>query len=214
MTVVLRSLSEQVYDHVIRQIKLGKLLRGDSVSETKLAEQFNTSRTTAREALFMLVNNGILVHGKKRGFIIKGNTEEELLKKWALIAQLDAFAAELALSHITETHLSEMESLIKRMHLAIELLDHEFYTDTQEAFHNVYYQICDNEFLVEMIFNLQNSLVRLTPVSDNKELLFEQCTLYNAQHSEIVRHFRNKEPEALRNCIIKHYTYNDGEFLF
>ena len=36
MTVVLRSLSEQVYDHVIRQIKLGKLLRGDSVSETKL----------------------------------------------------------------------------------------------------------------------------------------------------------------------------------
>lgn len=65
MTVVLRSLSEQVYDHVIRQIKLGKLLRGDSVSETKLAEQFNTSRTTAREALFMLVNNGILVHGKR-----------------------------------------------------------------------------------------------------------------------------------------------------
>lgn len=81
-----------------------------------------------------------------------------------------------------------MESLIKRMHLAIELLDHEFYTDTQEAFHNVYYQICDNEFLVEMIFNLQNSLVRLTPVSDNKELLFEQCTLYNAQHSEIVNY--------------------------
>ena len=54
MTVVLRSLSEQVYDHVIRQIKLGKLLRGDAVSETKLAEQFNTSRTTAREALLCL----------------------------------------------------------------------------------------------------------------------------------------------------------------
>lgn len=100
------------------------------------------------------------------------------------------------------------------MQLAIELRDHEFYTDTQEAFHNVYYQICDNEFLVEMIVNLQNSLVRLTPVSDNPEFLFEQCISYNKEHSQIVEYFRSQNAPALRECIIHHYTYNDGEFLF
>lgn len=214
MAVVLRSLSEQVYDHILRQIKLGELLRGDTIMETRLAEEFGTSRTTAREALLMLASEGILENGKKRGFIVKGNTQEELIKKWALIAQLDAFAAELAIPFMNETHIAEMESLIKRMDLAIDQQDHEFYTDTQEAFHDVYYKICGNEFVVEAIVNVQKSLVRLTSLSENKDLQFEQYRGYNSEHRRILELFKEHDIEALRKCILDHFTYTTGEFLY
>ncbi|MBQ9972012.1 MAG: GntR family transcriptional regulator [Firmicutes bacterium] len=214
MAVILRSLSEQVYDHILRQIKLGELLRGDTIMETKLAEQFGTSRTTAREALLMLTNEGILENGKKRGFIVKGNTQAELEKKWALIAQLDAFAAELAIPFMNDAHIAEMESLIKRMDLAIDQQDHEFYTDTQEAFHDVYYRICGNEFVVEAIVNVQKSLVRLTSLSENKELQFEQYRGYNDEHRQILELFKQKDPVKLRELLLDHYTYTAGDFLF
>ncbi len=123
-------------------------------------------------------------------------------------------AFEKPLMMIVFSYIAEMESLIKRMDLAIDQQDHEFYTDTQEAFHDVYYKICGNEFVVEAIVNVQKSLVRLTSLSENKDLQFEQYRGYNSEHRRILELFKEQDIEALRKCILDHFTYTTGEFLY
>lgn len=65
----LKSLSEQVYDYIIRQIQLGELSKGSKLSESDLIEQLSISRTPIREALIQLSADGILENVQRKGFL-------------------------------------------------------------------------------------------------------------------------------------------------
>ena len=50
----------QVYNYLVDQILSGDLKPGDSIAESKLASEFNISRTPVREAVRQLAASGIL----------------------------------------------------------------------------------------------------------------------------------------------------------
>ena len=50
----------QVYNYLVDQILNGDLKPGDSIAESKLASEFNISRTPVREAVRQLAASGIL----------------------------------------------------------------------------------------------------------------------------------------------------------
>ena len=211
----IKSLSNQVYDYIIRQIRLGKLTGGDKIIESSLAEKLHTRRTPVHDALIALTEDGILENGKKRGFVVRIIEREELLQKSIIIAQLDAFIAELAFPNITEIELSQMEDFINRMDLAIKQRDFGFYYDAQESFHDVYFKVCGNPYLLEIINSLQTSLVRTSVLSNNNDALFKQLLKYNDDHKKIVDYFREGNLDALKSTIITHrYDPDDSETLY
>ena len=55
----------QVYNYLVDQILNGDLKPGDSIAESKLASEFNISRTPVREAVRQLAASGIF--GKQTG---------------------------------------------------------------------------------------------------------------------------------------------------
>jgi DNA-binding GntR family transcriptional regulator len=61
---------EAVVTHIRRAVVLGTLRPGDKLREVKLAAALNVSRPTLREALNLLVQDGLLVQEPYRGFSV------------------------------------------------------------------------------------------------------------------------------------------------
>lgn len=205
--MAIQSLQEQIYNHVIWEIRLGKLSSGDKVSDSELADSLHISRTPVREALTRLSNDNILRNNKNKGFFVREFSIDELKKKAAIIARLDAYAAELAMPYITEAHLTEMEDYIHRLDLAIKQKDYRFYYECQEHFHNVYFRLVPNEYLIETINTLQKNQLRTLPLSDDEEYLFHHLSIFNEDHKTMVECFRNKDLQKLTEVVFKH-RYN------
>ena len=49
MAIVIKTLSEQIYDYVFREIRIGHLKYGDKIDENELIERLGISRTPIRE---------------------------------------------------------------------------------------------------------------------------------------------------------------------
>jgi DNA-binding GntR family transcriptional regulator len=66
-----RSLTEQVYDHLLELILNAQLRPGEMVLEPPLATYFGVSKTPVREALRMLTHDGWVVTIPRKGYLIK-----------------------------------------------------------------------------------------------------------------------------------------------
>lgn len=210
-TMQMKSLSEQVYDYIVRQIRMGELVSGEKVSEGALAESLHVSRTPVREALLALVDDEILINNKNKGFYIQEIHSDSARMKLDIMMQLDAYAAELAIDNISDSDISEMEDIIHRLDLAIEQHDYGFYYDLQESFHDVYLDLSGNYHLIDLVKHFKNSIIRTTFMSEDKDLLFKKLSLINIEHRDILECFRSKDKAKLRQLILAHWQ--GAEFL-
>ncbi|MEZ0171273.1 GntR family transcriptional regulator [Microvirga sp. TS319] len=78
----------------IREMILqGELKPGERVPEAVIAERLGISRTPVRQALPALAQEGLLVAGGARGYVVRGFTAQEILDAIEVRAALEGFAA-------------------------------------------------------------------------------------------------------------------------
>ena len=80
----LKSLSDQVYEFVVKLIQNGEVYVGDKISEGFLVEKMGISRTPIREALIQLSADDILENVPRKGFFVK-RVDEKKRKKMIYI---------------------------------------------------------------------------------------------------------------------------------
>lgn len=103
---IIKSLSDQVYEYVFHRIKIGKIAVGDKIDEAELIKELGISRTPIREALIQMTSDNLLENVPRKGFFVKSVDEVEMQECFAVIAQLDAYAMELAMPNIEKDHIS------------------------------------------------------------------------------------------------------------
>jgi DNA-binding GntR family transcriptional regulator len=74
----------------------GRLRPGDHLPEEHLARQFGVSRTPVREAILRLETEQLAERIPRRGLVVRGVPEREVLEIYTVRASLDALAARLA----------------------------------------------------------------------------------------------------------------------
>lgn len=72
-----KSLSDQVYEFVVKLIQNGEVYVGDKISEGFLVEKMGISRTPIREALIQLSADDILENVPRKGFFVKRVDEKK-----------------------------------------------------------------------------------------------------------------------------------------
>lgn len=146
---IIKSLSDQVYEYVFHRIKIGKIAVGDKIDEAELIKELGISRTPIREALIQMTSDNLLENVPRKGFFVKSVDEVEMQECFAVIAQLDAYAMELAMPNIEKDHISRMTTAVDKMSLAISKADEDMYYDWEEEFHTVYREVCGNKVLTK-----------------------------------------------------------------
>lgn len=206
MTIVIKTLSEQIYDYVFREIRIGNLKFGDKIDENELIEQLGVSRTPIREALIQLSSDHLLDNLSRKGFYVRRISDKEMDDAFAVIARLDAYVIDLIIDKLDEETINYLESCIVNIDKAIKKHDYESYYNWQEAFHLTYIEKCGNDVLVHELKSLFKRSLRMTYYTPDEDELFMLLQAANEQHKQMLEAFRERDEERAKEVSLNHWT--------
>lgn len=201
----IKSVREQVYEHVVHMIRTGELNYGDKINIIELQDSLEVSRPPINEALIQLAADGILDNVPRKGFFVKSMSERQLIDTYEVIGMLDLHAAFKAMDNATEKNIDMMRMTVSKIEEAIEKENYDEYYDLQEGFHRAYHDICGNPVLIDVIEDLLRRVIRTTAVFANKEQMYAFFRKSNLDHAEIVECIENKDRERAPDLIMNHW---------
>ncbi|MBB2479354.1 GntR family transcriptional regulator [Bacillus sp. APMAM] len=198
------SLSDSVAKTVRKMILNGTLKPGERINQVKLAEQMEISRGPLREALRMLQNEGLVKHETNKGTFVSTLSTEDAWEIYTLRALLESEAAQLAVDHITEKELNQLEELLKDFQIACDEIDIESMEMIDKEFHHIIVSASKYKRLQHMHqqLDVQLGAMFLTVTSNTPY----RVNYLVDNHQLLVDVLRRKDKEEIRREFTLHYT--------
>lgn len=149
--LVLKSLREQVYDHLRHLMSRGEIEPGAFLKQDEIASGLGVSRTPLRDALLQLEAEGFVTILPRRGVRVQRLTPEDIRHLYEVVGALEGAALLAAFPHIGEAELTTLHRLNDEMKDAVLAGDFDRYYDRNLAFHDVFLDRCGNERLVRLV---------------------------------------------------------------
>jgi DNA-binding GntR family transcriptional regulator len=200
-----KSISDQIYEFLKKNILLGKIAPGERIIESRIAEDLKTSRTPVREAYQRLVQDGLVERVTQGGVRVSVITPRMIKEVFGIRGVLEVYAVELVCDNI------EAETIIKLKELAQQarkLLSSPEANDPEglitlwkinTSFHETIYRATGSEHLLKLVGQL-NSLVR------RFRFLSMRKTRIRAwdQHELIIKYLEDKDKAMLGELMKAH----------
>jgi DNA-binding GntR family transcriptional regulator len=172
---------------------------GSPLSEKKLAEEFEVSRTPIREALIRLSQEDLvtlLPHSVARVSDINLHDFKQLIQCRLV---LERGGARMAAMNATEHEIQELEKLRKRS-LKIKKNDPGAFVRHDSELHRIIRKAAANSFMERYLSNVQNHFTRI-------QYLIAHTPDRTRLHDELVnviKALRNRDHEALEALLVDH----------
>ncbi|GED29923.1 GntR family transcriptional regulator [Brevibacillus centrosporus] len=152
-----KTIALQLAEELSQRIARGILSPNEHLVETKLAEEFNTSRAPVREALLMLEKERLVTRVPHHGFVVKKFRKIEIHQLYDATFRLEEIAMAKAVNNVTDRDIQELEEILAAQWSAIQKEDVVEYYSLNEKFHETIFAIANNEFLAEMHHSMRRS---------------------------------------------------------
>jgi DNA-binding GntR family transcriptional regulator len=156
--LVLKSLREQVYDHLRLLLNRGDLRPGAPLDLDALEARLGVSRTPLRDALLQLESEGFVTILPRRGVEVRPLTRGDVRHLYEIIGALEGAALLAAFPRLGPAEALALRRLNREMKKAVEAGDFDRYYERNLAFHDVFLDRCDNERLVRLVRALKQRL--------------------------------------------------------
>jgi DNA-binding GntR family transcriptional regulator len=128
-------LTEHAYAHVRDGILRGVFPVGSVLAEEEIAAALGTSRTPVRQALGLLLQEGLVEVGARRQLIVRGFTEEHRAELLLLREALEGIAVQRACEVMEIDDIDYLRLLLIRQRRAAEEGREDDFIDLDEEFH-------------------------------------------------------------------------------
>ncbi len=196
--------STQVVEFIKRCILEGELAPGEQVKEVLLAERLGISRAPIREALQILVQDGLITSEPQKGKFIRQMTAEDIENEYAIAGILEGAGVSSALPNLTRDDMLRLERMVEHMehkaHRAGGLYE---LADLDNMFHDALLSRCSNSRLVDM--------ARTASTNISKILFYNHWnTLYTPmefvqRHKQILDALRTGDSIVVERTLREHY---------
>lgn len=150
-TAEIQSLRDIVLHHLREAIVTGTLAPGQRLKERELSEVMGISTTPIKEALRVLVYEGLVESIPRKGTFVASSINSSLRETCMLRASLEGLAARLAASKITDEQIKLLSKHITRM----EKISAKGYSEELETvnhqFHSYIHEFCNNPYIANII---------------------------------------------------------------
>ncbi|WBU52041.1 GntR family transcriptional regulator [Paracoccus sp. SCSIO 75233] len=185
----------------------GDYAPGDKLDPGRIAEQYGCSRTPVREALQALEASGLLTVQPKRGTFVAQLGVPELMQRFEVMAELEAFCARLACRRASGEDLQRLAEAQDACTAAAEAMDAERYYAENTLFHQAIYRAAHNEFLEAEALRLQ---AVLQPYRRRQLRAHGRIRSSLSEHSDILEAIKRGEP-ALATKLMQDHVLIQGE---
>lgn len=147
-------LSERIADELRRAILSGELSPGERIRQEEIADQFGASRIPVREALRILVTDGLVNMVSNSGAWVSSLTQEECSEHYQMRERLEPLLLRYNLPALTDDDLARASDLVGAMKRAPDL---ETFMRLDREFHWITYERVETNILSELIERLWNT---------------------------------------------------------
>ena len=146
-----KTLRERIYEEVVRLIVSGELPSGGWVDEKLVIKRLRVSRTPFREAIGTLAKGGLIEIKPYRGFYVRSFSRNETADLYELYKQLQCFAVELAVPHMSDRDIRQYENTLDAAVTALRRGDTTTYAMRDREFYETIAQQSGNAALIDAL---------------------------------------------------------------
>jgi len=158
MRARIRSLREEVYEHLRALMHQGQLRPGDELDLKALAAGIGISRTPLRDALLRLEGEGFVEIHNRRGVRVTPLTLQRIRDIYEILSGLECAALRSVAARITPATVAHMDALNHEMRRALDAGDFARFYNANLAFHDAYLYLSNNTELIHRIHILKQRL--------------------------------------------------------
>lgn len=196
--------SRHIADTLKRMLFDGKLNPGARLSETALSAELGFSRAAVREALQMLMAEGLVVNPPHQGKRIAALTPDEIRNSYFVGGVLEGAAAAVFAHEFNADDFRHMDEILSQMHALLRQgRGMPEFAPLDVAFHNRIFSRIDNPLLVQIA---RHSCLRIS-----KLLLYRHWLAvytpkeFYRRHVEVLAALRSRNPQLIETCLRNHY---------
>lgn len=199
--IVQQVLYLEVADRLRAMIQSGELTAGAWIDEISLTKELGISRTPLREALKVLVNDGLIRLEPRRGCFVNELSARDLDDIFPLMAMLEGRCAYEAARKASDQDLKRLEPLHRQLQLHAASGDADKYYAANALIHEAIQALADNHWLSDLIDNLRHVL----SLSRHKSLALPgRVQASCAEHLAIFAALKARDPQGAESLTRKH----------
>ncbi len=205
-----KPLRDIVGEEVRTRIFNGTFPPGTRLIERDLAEMFSVSRLPVREALRVLLNEGLVENLPSRGVVVSTLDRRHVSELFDIREALEVLAVRQATERIAEGADNPLEEVLREAREAFEMGDMDAAYAANSRFHDQIVTLSGNDLLQNMLEPLLGRLHWLfRQVSDFREV--------TAEHEDLAKAISSGDPERAATSARAHvmtYRARTLEYLF
>ncbi len=185
----IKSLKEQVYEYLRKQINKRELKPGSSINMDATSKKLGISKTPLRDALIQLEMEGFVTIAPRRGIYVNALTLEDIKNYYQVIGALESSALIYSFKDI---NIERMEKLNNDMKNAIKSGNFNLFYKKNLEFHNSYIKLVKNKTLVKIVNNLKKQLYDF-PRREKWIKEWEKSSI--VEHQQIIELLKKGKPQ-------------------
>lgn len=203
------SISDQIYDLLKKKILNSEILPGERLMQEEVAKAFNASRTPIRQAFHLLEKDGLVERLPQNGFRITRLELETIKDLFAIRGVLEAYGVELACERIEPKTIETLRSIRDQAQQMLESSDIPRETklrrifEFNSQFHETIYRSTNSRYLMDLISNLRNTVLRLRALGVRKKGSWKQAL---NEHSRLIDCLERKDKKAAGKLMRRHIS--------
>lgn len=195
------SLRNKVFKYIKSQIINGHYNPGESLVESKLAEELGVSRTPIREAIRLLELEGLVETTPNKGAVVLGISGKDVEDIYAIRLAVEGLAARWAAVNMSVHDKKELAKVVDLMEFYAQKDDVDEVAELDNKFHEIIYEASGSKILNLTLSNLHQYLqmARLESLKVPKRL---PATM--TEHRNIVDSFNESDPDKAEKALTDH----------
>jgi DNA-binding GntR family transcriptional regulator len=198
-----KRLALQAYEQILNLILAGSVEPGGTVTERRLAEVLNMSRTPIRDALLMLEGEGLLIRQGTRGLQVKQMRIDDYMDALQIRQLIEPEAARLAAGRMPVAELDDLiatlSDILDGARNGAPKPDRSVVRGVDDRIHSGIAEAAGNPQLAQIIrtLRLQTQIFDLRSVPERLEATCQE-------HIDILQALLDNRPEDASKAMRKH----------
>lgn len=179
------TIKDKVYKTIKKDICSGVYSPGQWLQEKELTENLGVSRSPIREALRMLVSDGIVVEIPNKGVFVREFTVRDIQEIFDMRLMMESYAIGRCAKRFSDDQREKLESIIKDMEKSHREKDLAAYIDCDTKLHNTIIEMSGNKLLADCYRRVRTMTQRFRIYSLNNTQRFDESV---SEHAQIVQY--------------------------
>lgn len=208
--ILQKPLSELIADELKQKIWNEDIKFGERLLETDLAESFDVSRSTIREAFKILEVEELVISKARKGTYVTDFTNQDLDEIIELRALIESQAFTQAIEHLDKTDFDYLGKLIEQMKVKVDEKDWNGLFDLDMKFHSYVVGMCGNSRIIRIYDSLQ---VQIRTFLMHLDRYYSSYQAFYNEHVELLKALETKDVNTVNESVKNHIEYVEANLL-